>query len=114
MNYEKHVKKTKHRFFLWVSSYVAFGVCSNVYVIYQQYVKGNNPIRLLSGFQLITLGAVSLYFIPFLIVIYRNAKQFEMKRMYNILKILLLIFCIWDVLLLIFTVMAIIYPNFVT
>lgn len=103
--------RAKRLFTLWIICYAAFNIASSVYVSYQQVFAGYNPITMLSGFQLISLAAVLLFFIPFLWTVYRLYRDSGQERMCKIIRGILWFLGIWSVLLSVFTVLAVWKPE---
>ena len=89
MNRNDIDQKVKTLFSIWVITYITLGVASNIYVLYQQYITGYNPVRMLSGYQLLSLGLLMFYFVPFLSFIYFFSKDSELKQLRAIIRFLL-------------------------
>lgn len=103
--------RAKRLFTLWIICYAAFNIASSVYVSYQRVFVGYNPIAMLSGFQLISLGVVVLFFIPFLWLVYRLYRDSGLERMCKVIRGMLWFLGIWSGLLGVFTVLAWFNPS---
>ena len=76
---------------------------------------GNNPIEMLSTYQLFSLGIMLLYFLPLLLAVYRYCKLADMPRLQVVVRIVLIFLVIWLSVMILFTVLEIIklFPFFV-
>lgn len=105
-------KSARVLFILWVASLMVFNLGSSIYTSYQQALVGYDPIAFLSGFQLITFGIVTLYFIPLLYAVNYLAKQSGSEKLHRITSWLLVLSIVWDILMLISTTLAYVAPDF--
>ena len=114
MKKDKISKKTRFLFGLWCALYALFNVSSSIYVSYQQVFNDVDPTKFLGGFQFITLGIVSLFFLPSLCGIYHLTKQYDSKKLKNVVRVLLLLFCVWTLAMILSIIVSIVMPGFLT
>lgn len=96
---DKLKKKTKRLFILWVITYIAVCCISNIYVLYQWYIMGSNPIELLSGYQIISLVIMIVYFIPLLLVVHHYSKLSKMEVIRKVTVFFIVFQGIWTVIM---------------
>ena len=110
---DKYRKTARNLSIIWVVSYVLLGIISNIYTIYQRAINDYNPVTMLSGYQLLSLIIMLLYFIPMLFVICRYSKLAHMKKLNRIASIVCVFISIWSVMLFVLTIVSFCYPGII-
>ena len=111
MDTTTYQKRAKILFRLWVISYIIYNVISNIYYLHQQNIMFNNPIVLLSKYQVLSLVIMIAYFLPLLITVFHYSKLADMLRFHSIVRFILIFFSIWLMLMVLFTILAIFIPE---
>ena len=114
MNEHKYKKRARSLFGIWCALYVIFDVGSSIYVSYQQVFHNEDPSKFLSGFQLGSLAAILLFFIPSLFGIYKLTKCYESKKLKNVIRWLLIIMSLWTLAMIVCTIAELMVPGLLT
>lgn len=106
--------QVKQLFTLWLILYILYSVAGSIYCMYEQNINHYNPITMLSGFQIVSLAVVALFFIPFLFVVHRRAVAAQLKKIYKLTGFFLLALCVWSVILFLLMIIEVALPGVLT
>lgn len=110
INKEKDSKRIMKRLsILWVVSFIFLGIAETIRKVKTAMVTSayTGP-AILSGFQLLILFSVMLYFLPLLLVIHHHARLANSKKAIMISGVVMLLLSVWLLLALIETISAVI------
>lgn len=96
MEKEKMLHSLRIMFRIWLVSCIFFYGVSNCYLIYHYYLYRSMPIEILSGYPLVSLIVIVLYFIPLLSIIHHYSKRLGVKKYIRISLLFLIFYTLWS------------------
>ena len=93
-------RKAKLLCIIVLISLLVVSILSQIYVYYIYFSTGSWPIRILSSHQIATLIFAVFYFLPLLVLLYKNAKHAGMKKLVIVSAFAIVILLIWIIIML--------------
>lgn len=88
MEIRKYNRIVKRLSVIFIATFIIVGIVSNSYVI-MEIKKGNNPITMLSSYQIFSLLLGIFVYIPLMLAIHRYTRLANMKKAIWISKVIL-------------------------
>lgn len=102
MKTKRYIARTKILIGVFLAIFISVWIFSTIYVI-AEFRDGNNPITMLSEYQMFSLVVAMVVYMPLLFTICYNAKKACMRRMLMVFRVITCFFLLVTTIMLLTT-----------